>query len=92
MYVSTGVMWFQTAGANWRSHLGVLFLTTNVSLFMAGVGQAVIYPSEWPKVCREYMSGSNAIGPYVLARLVYTFPWLLGTVLMSTIIFWMTGR
>lgn len=43
------------------------------------------------KQLTEYFSGSNAIGPYLIARFLADAPMGYGPFLMITLIYWMTG-
>jgi hypothetical protein len=87
-----GLLYFNSVSVNWRNMLGVLFGVLCAIMFLGGVGKVVTFPSECPKIFREYMAGANAIGPYVLSRVASSLAWLPSCVVTATIVFWMAGR
>jgi hypothetical protein len=43
-------------------------------------------------VVREYYSGANSMGPYLLAKCIYQLPENYATVLLSICLYWMSGE
>lgn len=35
---------------------------------------------------------SNALGPYLLSKVIFDLPFIYGPALMATLLYWMTGR
>lgn len=80
------------ANDNWRNLMGLLFSTCVAILFTAAIANMVRFPLEWTVVAREYLGGSNAMGPYIAAKLVYDLPYCYGPCLLAIVLYWMTGR
>ena len=60
-------------------------------MFTASLAIMMRFPLDWGIVVREYFSGSNAIGPYLIARFIADAPMGYGPFLLITLIYWMTG-
>jgi len=86
-----GILYWQLAASNWRNLMGLIFSAVVGNVFTGCLGVVMRFPLEWTLVCREYYSGANAMGPYIIARFIMTLPLSYGPVLMSSIIYWATG-
>lgn len=86
-----GVLYWQLAASNWRNLMGLIFSAVVGNVFTGCLGVVMRFPMEWTLVVREFSSGANAVGPYMIARFFTTLPLSYGPVLMSSIIYWCTG-
>lgn len=79
------------APLNWRNLMGLQYALATSTMMLGSMAMVVRFPLDWGPVVREYFAGSNAIGPYLLSRIVLLIPLSYGPVLMGTLIYWMTG-
>ncbi|TFJ86806.1 hypothetical protein NSK_001894 [Nannochloropsis salina CCMP1776] len=86
-----GILYWQQARSNWRNLLGLLFSVVVANLFTSSLAVMMRFPLDWAIVVREYFSGSNAIGPYLVARFIVDAPMGYGPFLLITLLYWMTG-
>ncbi len=86
-----GIIYWQQAHESWRNLLGLVFSLVVADIFMGSLGVIMRFPSEWSIIVREYYSGVNAVGPYMIATFFGTLPLAYGPVLLVTMVYWMTG-
>lgn len=79
------------ASENWRSMLGVLFLTTTVVMMVSGVPVMMGTCVEWPRLAREYLSGSNSMTAALFSYSFLQLPYMVGPALFASIVYWMAG-
>lgn len=80
------------AGNNWRNLMGLTYALATSALMLGSMSMVVRFPLDWAPVVREYFSGSNAVGPYVLSRLTIVPALIYGPIAMATILYWMCGE
>ena len=86
-----GILFWQQASTNWRNLLGLIFSVVVANMFTASLAIMMRFPLDWGIVVREYFSGSNAIGPYLIARFIVDAPMGYGPFLLITLLYWMSG-
>lgn len=70
---------------------GVLFLTTTVVMTVAGMPSMIGTCVEWPRLTREYLSGSNSLSAALLSYAYLQLPYMVGPALFAAIVYWMAG-
>jgi hypothetical protein len=86
-----GTLYVNAVDEEWRNVVGLLFLVASTLIFLSSVPLNIVFSLEWPNVAREYLSGANAMGPYLVSKFIYMQPFLLGDVIMASIVFFMAG-
>ena len=72
--------------------MGGIFSVLVASMFMSSLAVISRFPLEWALVVREYFSGANAVGPYMLANFVAEARMIYGPFLLCTMVYWMMGE
>lgn len=62
------------------------------ALMIVCVGTTIRLSKEWPCFMREYMSNSNALLPYYIARSLGDYVFLPSDLVGCTITYWLTGK
>lgn len=86
-----GTLYVNAVDEEWRNVVGLLFLVATTLIFLSSVPLNIVFSLEWPNVAREYLSGANAMGPYLASKFIYMQPFLLGDMIMASIVFFMAG-
>jgi hypothetical protein len=86
-----GTLYFGAATHEWRNVVGLLFLVGATLAFLASVPMNILFSLEWPLVAREYLSGANAIGPYVTSKCFFFIAYIPGDVIMASLVYFMAG-